>query len=852
MNGAETKMTFLIKARAAHRLIAASAIAVVVCGGLVLSAAPSERIRLVGVSAQATGKTAAVLIESSEPVAYAVSRPDPLTVLVDMRNVNVADAANDVAGRGPVAGVTVEQATAADGQQLGRVRVALASPSAYTVRSARNVIRVELEPEKPVASAQRADATPAALLVTATATATADGAVIPPATQLQKVRASHTRTATTVTLAGDGRLTPSSLTESDDQPRRLVLDFPNVAAAAAARTGVDGVFVKQVRVALNSREPLVTRVVMEISPSATYHVERTGPDGRDLAVVFEGRKAGGAIMVAPPDPATAIADGAADDKDGDTLSLAQAIANAASITPADPISALNTGTAPVAKVAQPRVQPTASAEASALGNATADRPTGRANGPVARTPQTQSAAIPRPVSAAPAPQQPAPPAPPQAQPQTFSSDVPGTGQKQYTGHPINFDFEDADLRAVLRVFSAESGLNMIIDPQVQGRVNVLLNDVPWDQALDQILRSNKLGYTVEGNIIRIAPLAVLADEQSAQQKLVEAKALAGELRVQTFPLSYAKADALGPLLVKSALSARGQIQVDTRTNTLILMDLPDRLQTAQSLIATLDKAQPQVEVEARVVQTSRDFARALGIQWGFNGRANSAIGNTTGLAFPNNGSLGGRIGGTQGPIDPRGGTAGDNAATAVNLPIAAASSALGLALGSINGAFNLDVALTALENTGKGRILSTPRLTTQNNQTAEVAQGIQIPIQTVANNTVAVSFKDAVLKLQVTPQITAANTVIMNVTLENATPDFSRQVNGIPPSDTQRALTTVQVNDGATTVIGGIFVSQEQSTNDRTPVLHRVPILKWLFQRNTLTDSSRELLIFITPRILRG
>jgi type IV pilus assembly protein PilQ len=259
-----------------------------------------------------------------------------------------------------------------------------------------------------------------------------------------------------------------------------------------------------------------------------------------------------------------------------------------------------------------------------------------------------------------------------------------------------------------------------------------------------------------------------------------------------------------------------------------------------------------VEVEARVVQTTRDFARAIGIQWGFNGRANQAIGNTTGLAFPNNGSIGGRVGGSQGPNDPRGGVANDNAATAINLPAAAASSAIGLALGSINGAFNLDVALTALENSGKGRILSTPRLTTQNNQPAEVAQGVQIPIQTVANNTVSVQFRDAVLQLKVTPQITTANTVIMNITIENATPDFSRQVNGIPPIDTQRALTTVQVNDGATTVIGGIFVSQEQSTNDRTPVLHRVPLLKWLFQRNTLTDTSRELLIFITPRILRG
>jgi type IV pilus assembly protein PilQ len=149
-------------------------------------------------------------------------------------------------------------------------------------------------------------------------------------------------------------------------------------------------------------------------------------------------------------------------------------------------------------------------------------------------------------------------------------------------------------------------------------------------------------------------------------------------------------------------------------------------------------------------------------------------------------------------------------------------------------------------------VLSTPRLTTQNNVEAEVAQGIQIPIQVVANNTVTVSFKDAVLMLKVTPQITSANTVIMRITIENASPDFSRSVNNIPPIDTQRANTQVQVNDGATTVIGGIFVSQEQSSNARVPLLHRIPLLGWLFRRDSVTDESRELLIFITPRILRG
>jgi type IV pilus assembly protein PilQ len=811
-------MTVFMKARTVRRFAAACAIATAIGGGLGLAAAPAENIRLVGVSAEGTGRTAAVLIESTAPVGYAVSRPDRLTLQVDLRNVRVADAANQVGQQvthGPVTGVTLEQATSADGGQLARVRVALASPSAYRIRSSRNIIRLELEPDAPPAQ----DALPVPAPAERSPEVAAETAAVP-ATLLDKVRANHTRTATTITLAGNGRLVPSSLTESDDLPRRLVLDFPNVTPGAAARTGVEGAFVKNVRVALNSRQPLVTRVVMEISPTASYHVERTGPDGRDLAVVFEGRKAG-SILVAPP---TGAADSAGKD-DEDTITLAQAIVNADAMRPRDPITALSAPTPGGQRAPETRVSAPAPAQAPAAQT---------------RQPPTPPPPTPQP-----------PPSAPTGQP-TFSSEVPGSGQKVYTGHPINFDFEDADLRAVLRVFANESGLNMIIDPQVQGRVNVLLNDVPWDQALDQILRANKLGYTVEGNILRIAPLAVLADEQSAQQKLGEAKALAGELRVQTFPLSYAKGEALSPLLTQSALSLRGKIQVDARTNTLIITDLPDRLQTAQQLIATLDRPEPQVEVEARVVQTTRDFARALGIQWGFNGRANSAIGNTTGLAFPNNGSIGGRVSGTQGPVDPRATGTADNAATAVNFPAAAASSAIGLALGSINGAFNLDVALTALENTGKGRILSTPRLTTQNNQRAEVAQGVQIPIQTVANNTVSVQFRDAVLSLEVTPQITMSNTVIMLIALQNATPDFSRQVNGIPPIDTQRANTTVQVNDGATTVIGGIFVSQEQSTNDRTPVLHRVPILKWLFQRNTLTDSSRELLIFITPRILRG
>jgi type IV pilus assembly protein PilQ len=428
------------------------------------------------------------------------------------------------------------------------------------------------------------------------------------------------------------------------------------------------------------------------------------------------------------------------------------------------------------------------------------------------------------------------------------------GRKRYTGHPVSLDFQNADLRSVLRTFAEISGLNMVIDPAVQGTVDIVLTEVPWDQALDIILRGNQLGYTVDGTIVRIAPLKVLAAEEDERRKLADAQALSGDLRVRTFALSYAKATELQPLLTRSALSQRGQIQVDPRTNTLIITDLTDRLGTAENLINILDRPEPQVEVEARVVTTTRDFAREIGIQWGFNGRVDPEIGNTTGLTFPNRGSIGGRTGQLSGPevsndprADPR-----QRAGSVVNLPVSPANGAIGLALGSVNGAFNLDIALSALERTGKGRVLSTPRLTTQNNVEAEVAQGIQIPIQTVANNTVTVSFKDAVLMLKVTPQITSANTVIMRITVENATPDFGRDVQGIPPIDTQRALTQVQVNDGATTVIGGIFVSRESSNINRVPFVHRIPLLGWLFKRDETQDESRELLIFITPRILRG
>ncbi|HWF83489.1 MAG TPA: type IV pilus secretin PilQ [Vicinamibacterales bacterium] len=486
-------------------------------------------------------------------------------------------------------------------------------------------------------------------------------------------------------------------------------------------------------------------------------------------------------------------------------------------TPADPIAALG-----LDKQAATTPSPTAAAVM---------RPAESPRAPAVQEPAQPPAKAPAP--AAPAPSMPA---------QTGAIAVPPSGHK-YSGNPVSLDFQGADLRAVLRTFAEISGLNMVIDPKVNGTVDVALRDVPWDQALDIILRANGLEYRVDGTIVRIAPREVFTAEDKSRSDAAAAQALAGDLVVLTKTLSYAKAEELRDLLTRSALSPRGTVQVDPRTNTLIISDLQERLQTASDLIATLDKPQPQVEIEARIVQTNKNYARQLGVQWGFNGKVDPALGNSTGLAFPASGSLGGLAGG---------GTSAPPPGTVANFAVPGAPSAIGLALGSINGAFNLDAALSALESSGNGRLLSTPKVSTLNNVAAEMTQGVQIPIQTVANNTVTVQFKDAALTLKVTPQITSANTVIMQISVENATPDFSRSVNNIPPINTQRANTTVLVSDGMTTVIGGIYTSTTTSNTDRTPGLGSLPLLKWLFKRDAVSDQNTELLIFITPRIIKG
>jgi type IV pilus assembly protein PilQ len=435
--------------------------------------------------------------------------------------------------------------------------------------------------------------------------------------------------------------------------------------------------------------------------------------------------------------------------------------------------------------------------------------------------------------------------------------APAQNLRRFSSTPIDVDYQAANLRSVLRILAEIGGINLVIDPSVPpvAPVDLRLTQVPWDQVMDVVLRSAQLTYELDGPVLRVLTRDALTKEKQAETDQKKATRQAAELVTTRVRLNYAAAAEVKKLLETARLiTSEGTVDMDERTNILIIRDSAKTIADIQEVIAELDRPEPQVEIEAKILQTNRDTARALGVQWGLNGRVAPELGNTTGAAFPNRGTVGGRVTQqgpvTQGPNDPRA-TNVERSGTAVNLPVTGATSALGLSMGAVNGAFGIDVAITALEREGKVKILSTPRVTTQNNKQAEVTQGFQIPIQTEQNNTVSVTFKDAALKLMVTPQITGASTVIMKIILENGQPDFSRSVNGNPSINTQRAETQVQVADGVMTVIGGILQSTETNSEDRTPGLHNIPLLGWLFKRTNTSNETQELLIFITPRIIR-
>ncbi len=430
----------------------------------------------------------------------------------------------------------------------------------------------------------------------------------------------------------------------------------------------------------------------------------------------------------------------------------------------------------------------------------------------------------------------------------FDYRVAGTpgAQKVYRGERVSFDFKDADIRDVFRILADISGFNIIIANSVTGTVTLKLSDVPWDQALDVVLEDAGLGAIVEGNVMKIAPLAAL---QKRQTEILAAARTKEQLEPfetrQTF-VNYARAEELVPL-VNPLLSQGGTIRVDTRTNSLLVTDTAARVGDIEELITSLDTRTPQVLIESRIVQATLDFIRELGVQWGLNYRASAATGNPTGATFPSSVDVGGVNVGA--PF----GTAADN--FIIDLPAAVGTGgggAIGLVLGSLTGAFDLDIRLSALENKGDGRILSSPKVLTLDNRPARIEQGVSIPFLSVSAAGTQTQFVDATLRLEVTPHVTNDNRILMEIRVTDNAPDPTiTGANGQPSIRRNEAETQALSSDGETIVIGGIFKRDVSERIAGVPWFSRVPLLGWLFRRETTLDQRRELMVFITPRIVR-
>ncbi len=622
-----------------------------------------------------------------------------------------------------------------------------------------------------------------------------------------------------IRLGADGQLEPHAFRLSG--PDRLVLDLPGVVCRAQHRVlPVEAAGVKRVRVAQFRAVPEpVTRVVVDLDSPRAFHVIPRD----DGAVVLVGDAEAPAVeKVAQNRPEKeAVKSSSIETSSGDTVGVDSLPSGTIEITrsqhPAPTAAPAPAPTVPDAQE-EARVQPQPAA-AQSPEPAASDPFTADASQLVERAAAAQELDLPT--------------------PKKYETKEVQTEEKQYTGEPLSMRLKDADIKDVLRTFSELTGLNIVIDPGVSGSVTVELHDVPWDQALDLILKINGLDYILENNVLRVAPIAKLQQEKQARAAFSKQEELAKPLRTVVKPLSYANAAKAASIIKKDGflLSERGSLIVDDATNTLIIRDTVDRVEGILKLVAQLDQPVPQVMIEARIVETTRNFSHKLGVNWGFSGVMDAAHGNDTGLNFPNNVSVGGGVNlGLQYPAGSR----TDNGT-------------IGFSFGDILNTFNLDFMLQAAENDGLVRIVSSPRVVAQNMQKATVKSGLQLPVQTVANNTVTVQYVDATLSLDVTPQITAEGTVMLDLDVKKQEPVTALLIQGArnAPISTRDAKTKVLVRDGGTTVIGGIYQVNDQTTKNSVPGLSKVPIIGPLFRSKEINNRHDELLIFVTPRIVK-
>ncbi len=627
---------------------------------------------------------------------------------------------------------------------------------------------------------------------------------------IQQVKLAQNGDQTEVNVIGSGKLTYHATKLQN--PDRLVLDFTGSHLKTSQKQIASNLDpVREVRLAQFS--PDVARVVIDLRQPARFNINASG---NSVTVSF-------APAAAPSGTSSGKSGGAsksAPSSESSNLKTAKAISKPEA-APAAPIAASQPAAsaipAPAATLPVAYSQPVAALASPAAGS---DSPAPISSKPV------ESA---RPVS-----------------------DSQSAPSGKYSGEPISVNLKDVDLRDFFRLIHEISGLNVVVDPAVKGNLTIVLDDVPWDQALDIVLKNNDLDKQLDGNVLRVATKETLKKEAEQSRDLAKAQAEAADVVTTTRVLSYGKAALLVPTL-KKFLSSRGDVLADTRSNTLIIRDIPSVLPVLDNLIRQLDRKSQQVEIEARVVAANRTFSREIGTQLAFAAASNNgrnvfggAQGVGTSPIIRNFPPLPAPpiIVGTGGP----GATSG-SLPLSTNLGVDVPTSGISYSFSAAN--FALDVIITAAEDRGVGKLLSKPKVITQNNEKATVKQGTKIPVQTVVNNTVSVQFVDAVLQLEVTPQITADGTVFMDVTVTNDQIDQAiPRVQGIPAIDTQSAETKVLINDGGTVVIGGIIVTNQQTDVKQVPLFGSLPAVGNLFRHTTVSSTAQELLFFLTPRIM--
>jgi type IV pilus assembly protein PilQ len=594
-------------------------------------------------------------------------------------------------------------------------------------------------------------------------------------------------------------------------PERLVLDFTG-ARLATQKTTVPGVSAPVRGVRLGQYRPDVARIVVDLTSAAPYQILREGPA---VVVAFD-------LQPEPPvdsSVTTTTVSNSAHRNFQYNNSTPHVVAAVQKVPYRAPRFALP------GELTQPSV---VLASFSGNGKDEPVRPIAAQEAAAQATAQAGNAAA-------------------TVAPQTAAA------PSRYTGEPISVNLKDVDLRDFFRLIHEISGLNVVLDPNVKGTLTIVLDEVPWDQALDIVLQNNGLEKQLHGNVLRIATLDTIKKEAETARDVRKAENDAQEMTTVTRVLNYAKAETLTPTL-KKFLTGRGDILFDSRSNQLIIRDIPAVIPNIDNLLHQLDRKSQQVEIEARVVAATRAFAQDIGTELGF---ASSTTGGRS--LFSGSPAVGGSgvTTGTGIPASPvtigNSETTGNGATSGlplnVNLGAAAPTSGFGFSTRSPN--FALDFFITAAESKGVGKLLSKPRIVTQNNEKATVKQGVKIPIQTTINNTISVQYVDAVLQLIVTPQITADGTVFMDVVVENTQIDQGiPRIQGVPALDTESAESKVTVADGATIVVGGVIVTSSQVNITQVPILGSIPIIGNLFKRNATSVNSSELLFFLTPRII--